>query len=99
MSNALVLPKHRELLQGFDTVPGVDRPISVTRGLQDLRRQSNGEVAAAATGRAHRRGSSRFGLTARRGEWSLCPDSACPLRGARDGALPRQRHRERCIDE
>ena len=23
--------KHRELLQGFDTVPGVDRPISVTR--------------------------------------------------------------------
>ena len=32
MSNALELPKHRELLQGFDTVPGVDRPISVTRG-------------------------------------------------------------------
>ena len=31
MSNALELPKHRELLQGFDTVPGVDRPISVTR--------------------------------------------------------------------
>ena len=55
--------KHRDLLQDFDDVPGVDRPIKRdARRLQALGRQSLGEIAATAPRRAHRRSAAGAGL-------------------------------------